>query len=249
MNEKLLQEIGLTEGETKVYFALVKLGLTKSGPLANESGESYFKVYKIIEKLEKKGLVGHVLKGDIKYFQASNPNRILEYIEEKEKSLEDKKKQVEKMIPEISNYLSKSGNLSEAAIYDGYKGTTNLFKTMLDEINKGEEYYVIGASYGDVKGLRDFFYKHHIRRAEKGIKLKMLANLDVKGNIEPTTKKQAEIKYLPQYLMTKMEIVFYKEKSFIILWTESPVAFLIKNAEASKSFKQYFDFLWKIAKP
>lgn len=248
MNEKLLQEIGLTEGETKVYFALVKLGLTKSGPLAKESGVSYSKVYKIIEKLEKKGIVGHVLKGEVKYFQATNPNRIIEYIEEKEKALEDKKKQVAKMIPEILNYLSKSGNSSEAAIYDGFKGAANLFKTMLDELNKGEEYYVIGATYGEVKGLRDFFYKHHLRRAEKGIRLKMLANSEVKGNIEPTTKKIAEIKYLPQYLMTKMEIVFYKDKSFIILWTESPVAFLIKNAEASKSFKQYFDFLWKIAK-
>ena len=61
-------------------------------------------------------------------------------------------------------------------------------------------------------------------------------------------KKNAEIKYLPPYLMTKMEIVIYKDKAFIVIWTKSPVGFLIQNEEAMKSFKTYFEALWKIAK-
>ena len=40
MDLKLLEEIGLTEGETKVYLALLRLGSTKTGALAKEAGVS-----------------------------------------------------------------------------------------------------------------------------------------------------------------------------------------------------------------
>ena len=84
---KLLEDIGLTHGETKVYLALLRLGATKTGLLAKEAGVSSSKVYKILDRLIKKGLVGHVLKGKIKHFKALEPKRIIEYMEEKEKQL------------------------------------------------------------------------------------------------------------------------------------------------------------------
>jgi sugar-specific transcriptional regulator TrmB len=248
MDDQLLQEIGLTEGETKVYFALVKLGATKTGPLAKEAGVSSSKVYKILDRLEKKGLAGHVLRGQTKYFNAMPPSRILDYLHAKTDSLSKKEDAVKKLIPQITLAMEKANSFSNAAIYDGFDACTNYFRGILDELHKGDEYCVLGATYGDVKGLREFFHNHHLRRAEKGIKLKMLANYDVKENLESSTKANAEIRFLPQYLITNMEIVFYSNKAFIVLWTNSPVGFLIENEEAVKSFRRYFDAFWKVAK-
>jgi hypothetical protein len=45
-----------------------------------------------------------------------------------------------------------------------------------------------------------------------------------------------------------MQIVFYKNKAFIIIWTEEPVGFLISNLEAVKGFRAYFNAMWKLAK-
>ena len=53
MDVKLLHDIGLTDGETKVYLALISLGTTKTGPLASKAGVSSSKVYKILDRLEK----------------------------------------------------------------------------------------------------------------------------------------------------------------------------------------------------
>lgn len=247
MEEKLLQEIGLTEGETKVYFALVKLGSTKTGPLAKEAQVSSSKVYKIIDRLEKKGLVGHVLKGDVKHFNAMNPKRILNYIEEKEEELEKKKQKVEKMIPEIQGLLQDSDKKSEAFVFEGFKGITNFFKEILDDLKSGEEYYVIGGTYGAILGLREFFYNYHNQRAKKNIRVKMLANHNEKGVLEKTTHKKAEIRFLPEYFVSNMQITFYKNKAFIHIVNKSPVGFLIENEDAVKSFKSYFNALWKIA--
>lgn len=248
MDKKLLQEIGLSEGETKVYLALLKIGETKTGELSKQAGVSSSKVYKILDRLEKKGIVGHVLRGEVKYFSPMNPKTILHYIEEKEQNLEEKKKEISKIIPQFEEIIKNSENKSQAAIYEGITGVMNLFRNMIDELSKGEEYYVIGAKYAPIKGIRDVFYKHHLRRIDKKIKLNMLANLETRGNLEATTAKHSDIRYLPGYLSTTMQIVFYKNKAFIVLWTEEPVGFLINNLEASKGFRSYFNALWKLAK-
>ena len=172
---------------------------------------------------------------------------MISYIKEKKLDLDKKEENLKKIIPQIEFMLKEEGKKSEATIYQGFRGVTNLFRNIIDELKKGDTYYVIGASYSNVKGLRTFFHNHHLRRAENGINLKMLANEETRGNIELPTKKNAEIRYLPQYLATKMEIVIYKNKSFITLWTENPIAFLIENEEATRSFKTYFDSFWKIS--
>ena len=51
MDMKILQDIGLSEGETKVYLALLRLGATKTGALAANAGVSSSKVYKILDRL------------------------------------------------------------------------------------------------------------------------------------------------------------------------------------------------------
>jgi hypothetical protein len=119
---------------------------------------------------------------------------------------------------------------------------------MVDELRPGEGYYVIGATYGETRGLREFFYKHHIRRYKKKIKVNMLANSDLKGKLEKTTGVRSEIRYLPHCWVTNMQIVFYRNKVFIALFTHNPKGFLIESPEAVNSFKIYFDALWKIGR-
>jgi len=247
MELTILEEIGLTQGETNVYLALLRLGSTKTGQLAAESGVSSSKVYKILDRLMKKGLAGYVIKRGTKFFKAMEPKRIIDYIEEKEKQLDQKKELVRKMLPQLELEQKRGDELSEATVYTGFKAVTNFFRNIIDELESGETYYVIGAGYGDrLPGLRPFFYNHHKRRMAKKIKLKMLANYN--ANLEKTTKMNAQVKYLPQTFMSNMEIVFYRNKTFIAIFTREPNGFLIESSETVKSFQGYFDMMWKIAK-
>jgi len=254
MDENSLQDIGLTSGENKVYMTLIKLGESKTGPLAKEADVSSSKVYKILDRLENKGLVGHVIKGKVKYFSAMPPERIMDYIDEKEKLFNKQKELAKQLIPELLIAGNLASNKSQAAVYDGWKAVMNLFRSVIDELRSGDRYYVIGAKIPDIVGgaknadiaVRSFFVNHHMRRSQKKIKLFMLANTGVELN--SNTKKNAEIRYLPNYLTSNIQILFYKDTAYIIIWTSHPVAFLIKNEEAVKGFKKYFDTFWKIAK-
>lgn len=246
MDAKVLESIGLSGGESRVYLALIKLGEAKTGVIAKEAQVSSSKVYKILDRLIVKGLAGFVLKGKTKYFSAMDPKRVIDYMNEQESDFAKKKEEVEKIIP----FLQKEQKLDKisAVTYEGFKAITNFFREIISELNKGEEYYALSATYGEVPGLRDFLQGHHKRRIAKGIRLKMLANYETRNNIEPATKKLAEIKYLPSYLSSNMEIIFYKNKAFIIIMTKVPTGLLLENPEAVKGFKTYFEGLWKIAK-
>lgn len=247
MDTKLLEQIGLTEGETKVYLALIKLGETKTGPLAKEAEVSSSKVYKILDRLIKKGLAGHVIKGKIKFFCAVPPKRIIEYMDKKEEELKEKKQEVLKLIPQLE--LQQNKNQPKAVIYEGFKAFTGFFKTIPDQIKPGESYYVIGANYGqDYPGAREFFHNYHRERVKKKIKVKMLANFEIKGIIEKATYKNADIKYLPQYFTNNMQITFFNNRVLFTIWESTPITLLLESEEAVKSFKSYFDTLWKIAK-
>lgn len=248
MDLKLLEDIGLTKGETKVYLSLLHLGSTKTGPLAKDAKVSSSKVYKILDRLENKGLAGHVIKGKVKYFSAMNPKRILEYIEIKEKEFNERKTLIKDLLPKLEIEQKLSQNKSDATVYEGFNGVTNLFRSVIDELKPGDKYYVLGAKYADISGIRSFFYNHHMRRAKKKIKLYMLANIETKGNLEKTTAKYSEIRYLPEYLMSNIQILFYNSTALIIVWASNPIAFKIQNAETVDGFRKYFETFWKIAK-
>ena len=80
MDTEPLKKLGLTDGEIKVYLALIRLGETTSGPLVDEAGVSVSKVYSILERLAKKGLASHIVKGNITYWQPASPRIYLDKI-------------------------------------------------------------------------------------------------------------------------------------------------------------------------
>src|SRR3989344_1806167 len=99
MDEKLLEEIGLTKGEINVYLTLLKIGETTTGKIIEEAQISSGKIYEILDKLIKKGLASYTTKEKTRYFNAASPNRILDFLHEKEKELKSKEEELIKELP------------------------------------------------------------------------------------------------------------------------------------------------------
>ena len=248
MDKQILREIGLSEGEIKVYLALLKTGEAKKTELAKHAGVSSSKVYEICSRLQKKGIVGTILKDNKTHFQAMEPKRLLDFFNEKTAKIENQKKELEKAIPILEN-LSKTQE-NKAVLYEGINAIKNFYKNILEELKTGEEYHVIGVNYGDdLPGVKEFFENYHRQRAKNGIKVKMLVNIDAKNALVKTIHAKSEIRYLPQYLMNNMIILFYNNKSFIFFLAKDAIGLLIENKEVTMGFKTYFDAFWKIAKP
>src|SRR3989338_8455144 len=122
MNTQILEEIGLTNSEIKVYLALLELGSEKKGPIVKKAGITSSKIYEVIDKLIEKGLASYVIKDKVKYFSAAPPSRIKEYLKEKELKIKEQEQIFEKILPslELKQRLVKKG--TDAEVYRGWKG-------------------------------------------------------------------------------------------------------------------------------
>src|SRR3989344_7899 len=101
MNRQALQKIGLTDSEIKVYLTLLKTGPVTTGVITKETKLHKSRVYECLNRLIEKGLVGFVVKDFAKYFSATHPERLLDYLDERKKQIDAEKEEIRKIIPEL----------------------------------------------------------------------------------------------------------------------------------------------------
>jgi sugar-specific transcriptional regulator TrmB len=94
METKIIEDLGFTNAEIKVYLALLEIGSTSAGEIIQKSGLQSSVVHLTLNNLITKGFVSFVKEGQRNYYQAANPKHLIEYIDEK-------KKQFEKILPEL----------------------------------------------------------------------------------------------------------------------------------------------------
>ena len=133
----LLKKIGLTEGEIRVYSALLFLGNSTTGQIMKKSEISSSKIYLILDKLISKGLVSYIVRNNVKNFQVTNPETILEYLEREKGALEETRKEIVKLIPEIKKKMQNSTEES-AQVYKGIKGIRVAYFNILNSLRKGD---------------------------------------------------------------------------------------------------------------
>ena len=63
--KEALKSIGLTEGEIKIYLALLELGSSSIGQIIKRSGISGSKTYEVLDRLSQKGLISAILKNNV----------------------------------------------------------------------------------------------------------------------------------------------------------------------------------------
>ena len=66
MDTKILEEIGLTKTEIKIYITLLAQGQCTTTVIVREAGIHASKVYEYLDKLIAKGLVSYVIKSNKK---------------------------------------------------------------------------------------------------------------------------------------------------------------------------------------
>ena len=119
MSTEELEEIGLTRNEAKIYLALIELGSASSSQIIQKTGFHRAIVYDLLEKLSARGLVGYVIQGRKKSFEATNPQRLLDILREKEERINS----ILPRLLELSRFRSKL----DVKIYKGREGIKTVF--------------------------------------------------------------------------------------------------------------------------
>ena len=240
----LLEEIGLTKSEIKVYLALLELGSSTTGPIVDKSKASSSKIYEILEKLMQKGLASFVIKSGTKYFEAADPKRLLDYMKEKENKLKKQEKELASLLPELQLKRTLSKHKSEATIYKGMKGLETAFQDVLKTLKKGEINHAFIVGELDER-TNNFFKRHYSLRGRKGIKTKTIFS-------EAGRKNYESRKHIPLFegkviggTTSPATVNVYGDKvNFRMGISDDVICVMIHDKKLARSFKEHFELLW-----
>src|SRR3989338_2326474 len=231
--EKTLEKIGLSGNEIKVYLTLTDQGSMKAGRISKLAHMDRSSAYNAIQMLLDKGLVSYVLIGKIKWFQATGPQRILEYLKEQQDD-------VMSILPGLQERHKRKKIEGQVRLFKGIKGVKSVF---LDIIRTGKNNYVFGSEGQFSKVMPEFAYQFDRMKKEKGIKTQLILRKDRKE----LDRKTSNHKYLPNISESPAVTNIYGDKVAIVIWTDEPEGIIIENAAAAKAYKSYFDIMWKHA--
>lgn len=251
MNIRDLTKIGLTEGEIKVYDALLELGETTRTELAKKSGISPSKIYDVVNRLMEKGIVSSVKKHGVLHFSAANPDRLKDFLEKKEEEIKSEKLVVEALLPSLlSRYMEKEEK-TDVEVFYGWEGMRTVFHDIARSLKKGDTNYIFGASMGlDPKQADLFFSKYYELVKKKGYTINIIFNENMRNHPDRikyyATSKKHKVRFLYQDTFT--EFNFYKDTVLFVMLLKKPIVIRVKNKEAADSFRKFFATMWKQAK-
>lgn len=233
--ERTLEKIGLAQNEIKVYLTLTDQGSMKAGRIAKLAHMDRSSAYNALQMLLDKGLISYVLIGKVKWFQATGPQRILEYLKEQQDD-------VITILPELQERHKRKKIEGQVRLFKGIKGVKSVF---LDIIRTEKDNYVFGSEGQFSERMPEFAYQFDRMKKEKGIRTQLILR---KGRTE-LDSKTSEHRYLPNIAESPAVTNIYGDKVAIIIWTDEPEGIVIENAAVAQAYKSYFDVLWKHANP
>lgn len=249
MNIKILEEIGLTKTEIKIYLSLLKLGQTTTTKIVRDAEIHASKVYEFLDKLIQKGLVSYVIKSNKKYFSAANPSLLKEFLKEKENKIKEQEKEINKIIPHLNEITKEGEDIIQSEIYEGIGGLKSVYEKSLSLMKKGDIHYIIGAPRIGNELVEGYLLDWHKRRIKKGIECKYIYDSNVRdyGKVRqemPFTK----VKYLPKNIVSPMWIeVFGDYVAIGHIKGKNTSLFLIHDKEIARGYLDYFNLIWNVS--
>lgn len=235
MDTTILEDIGLTNAEIKVYLALLELGMSTAGPIISKTGLQNSVVHMTLHKLVEKGFISFMKKGKIKHYKSTDPNNIIKFIDEK-------KERFKKILPEL---LIKQQHVEkqEAEVYEGFKGFKNMQYEFIKGAKKGDEYLFFAFhpdNPDDFKYVYNFYSEFDKERDQLGIIVKGLAPIGIKHLI----RKRMIPKIIFVDYPIPLNISIFKDRVVFTPWEDKPVSFLVRSKNLADSFRKYFYTIW-----
>ena len=237
-----LVRLGLTEGEAKVYLALLGLGSSTVGPVTERSGVSSSNVYGILQRLIEKGIVSFIIKSKTRYYQAAPPKNLADYLRRKELELEEQRHIFKTLIPELTAHaLGTSQQYAE--LFFGLKGLKAAYEKLYSRPEKTEI-----LRFFCIKFKTDtpdkFYLSYEKTYLQKGIRNRGISNPDYKTSLYVKKSVWGNLRYVRFPIPPNIDI--YQNKFVLISWEDeqNPVTIYIESEGIAEPLKRYFDSVW-----
>jgi HTH-type transcriptional regulator, sugar sensing transcriptional regulator len=240
MLEKRLEKLGLNEKEAKVYLAVLELGEGNIQDIADKSGVKRTTVYNMITSLKKKGLVFEIQKKHKAVYYAEDPRKL-------KSDLEDKKAELEQMLPELLSVANMLGNKPKVKYFEGDNGIREVYK---DTLRYPDQEIVAWFTEDFMDFDTHFINNFYIpTRVKNNIWVRAIypdtPRLKGFSLLDEKQLRQSKLVPLGDYKF-KVEIVMYgKNRVFMISFHEK-IALILESQMIHETLRSIFEMQWKM---
>ncbi len=244
--QPLLQQLGFSDKESRVYLALLSGGPSSVRRLADHSDMNRGSVYDVLKSLQRMGVVGFYQKHKKQFFMAEDPEKLVDAVERREQSFAALRRRLAELLPEIRSLYVHGGAKPVVKYYEGEKGVSLILRDVLQTMSEHpDKLYRVYSS----AALRESLYKefpHFTKeRIARGLKVRVVA-IGPGGEDSP----QAERRWLSEKAGAPTYSIIYGPKVAFFSLDKSnlPLGVLIEDSGIAETERLVFDHLWDMLK-
>lgn len=235
---KILEELGLTKKEARVYLACLELGVNSVLNIAKKAGVKRPSAYIVLDSLIEKRMVTKVLAKKGIFYSAENPQKILTDLDRKRQDLKD-------MLPLLKAVHKKGIEKPQVRFYEGKDEMKKVYE---EDIYLAKEILFYGSSMKD-------FVNEFPGTIEKGKKLFKRNKSKIREIVSSDSFDQ---KYAKKYNNPPFwQIIAVSEGSKFfadnIIWKnkvaivslEKLFMLVIESEDIANTYRTIFELMWK----
>ncbi len=248
MKESILEKLGLSPNEAKIYLSVLENGESSVGKISLHAKIHRRNVYDAIRRLLDKGLVFEVWSSKESMYGVVDPEKLRELLVEKQTELE-------LAMPELINKYQQTNSDQASFMFEGYQGMKNILRQI---VKTNSKVYTLGGKGQwfdpnlDIE--REIFFK---TANKQKIKFQILFDhqaLDRFPQLQNYYKGMGDYRILPADYDTSCTIHIYGD--YVVIYNGVGYGkldpnckfFIMKSEGIANSYRSWFEFMWTRSK-
>jgi HTH-type transcriptional regulator, sugar sensing transcriptional regulator len=234
-----LKNAGLSENEAKVYLSALELGETSVYRLAKKSGVKRTTTYLAVENLKEKGLMSEYHRNNVIICYAENPKKLTDM-------LEDKKKALDKILPELLAFTNLIDKKPKIRFFEGKES----YKEVFSDVLKYPDNEMLGTFNEKFWNYDNYFTEFFIpKRKEKKIWARILFqdNPELRNVARNEKEHFFQSKLVPsEKFKVEIEMVVYGNNKVGFVSYDEEIAIIVESQKIHDTQRSFFEVIWDV---
>src|SRR3989338_8195212 len=231
--EIILEKLGFSANEVKVYLASLESGIASAQDIAKRAGLRRITAYSVLSYLVERGVVGRTKVKNKTRFLAEPPDRLFNLVSELQSH-------IKKALPELEALYNKNETKPKIIFFEGESAIHNVYEDTLKE--KPKEILEWNTNIFFERFPKDYNYIE--KRTKLGIKARRIAG---KGSLWDTRHKFLDEKELAQTVVVpkelfdpQIEVNIYNNKVAFMNYAEN-MSVIIESKAIADAMRQAYE--------
>jgi len=242
---KKLEQIGLSESEAKLYLTNLNIGPASAIQLGRKINVSRQMIYVLLPQLIEKGLVRQTRIGARQYYEAANPEILVDLIEKSKKTIIE-------LVPALKSQQATNATVPLITVYENPIAMREWYRKMINEAKKGDEMLIWSAGGGWIESDEPFYQDFIAQKNKIGVEDKLIApdTEEARAYRDKVRVPNGEWRFSKEHWHKSSELWLWKDEvCYQTLRQNATNMIVIKSADLAAIERFNFYQIWNKLEP